>query len=303
MNAPGVHSPHPSTPLPVAPPVSRPSWPRRLGSAAGGWLLALLLVIGPLIVANILTRLFLGGPGLRDVANTFKALVLVASYWGYVRWRERRPVRELSLAGAAPEVLAGLLLGGLLLSAAVAVLAVLGVYTLDEVGPASRFGAAVVTMLPKIAMGALVEEIVFRLLLQGRLERSLGPAWALAVSSLIFGLAHLGNPGATPAIAIALGAELGLLLGAAYRLTGRIWLCFGLHLAWNFAQGAVYSLPVSGLTGEGWLRGHLAGPAWLTGGTFGVEGSAVALVLGLAAAAALLALARRRGRLAQLATA
>jgi membrane protease YdiL (CAAX protease family) len=250
----------------------------------------------PFVAANILTKLVLAEPGLRDLRNLIKALVLVAAYWAYVRWWERRPVRELSVSAAVPEIVAGLLLGGLLFSGVVGVLATLGVYSLEAVGSRSDLGATVASMLPKIAAGALMEELFFRLIVLRLLERSFGAFCALAISSLLFGLAHIGNAGATPLIAVTLGMELGLLFGAAYLLTRRIWLCTALHLAWNFVQGAVFSIAVSGQEGTGWLRGSLTGPAWLTGGLFGAEASMVSLVLCLAATGVLLTLAHRRGR-------
>lgn len=288
-----------SSPGEVRVPSSTENWRQRFRkSTTGSWLAALLFVGAPFIAANILTKLFLADPGLRDLRNLFKVLVLLAAYWAYVHWWERRPVRELSPSRALPELLGGLLLGGLLFSGVVAILAGLGVYTVETVGSAAHFATAVTTMLPKITIGALVEELLFRLLLLRLLERSFGTAWALAISSLLFGLAHLGNTGASPLIGIMLGIELGLLFGAAYLLTRNLWFCTALHLSWNFAQGAVFSIAVSGHSGEGWLRGNLSGPTWLTGGTFGAEGSVVALVLCLACTAVLLMLARRRGKFA-----
>jgi uncharacterized protein len=278
-------------------PVLTATWGRRLReSVIGPWLAALLFVGVPFVAANILTKLFLLDPGSRDLRNLIKVVVLLLAYCAYVRWWERRPVRELSLIAASSEILAGLLLGGLLFSAVVAVLAGIGVFTLETVGSLRDLGTVVINMLPKIAVGALIEELFFRLLALRLLERSFGTAWALALSSLLFGLAHLGNAGASPLIGVMLGIELGLLFGAAYLLTRRLWLCTGIHLAWNFVQGAVFSIAVSGQTGDGWLRGTLSGPAWLTGGAFGAEASVAALLLCMVAAAVLLTLAHRRGQ-------
>lgn len=278
-------------------PTIRAKWGRRLlESSVGSWLAALLFVAVPFVAVNILTKLFMLDPGLRDLRNLIKTLVLVAAYWAYVHWWERRPVRELSISGAVPEILAGLLLGGLLFSGVVAVLAAFGVYSLEAVGSLGDLGAAVASLLPKIGTGALIEELLFRLVLLRLLERSFGTAWALAISSLLFGLAHLGNAGATPMIGVMLGIELGLLFGAAYLLTRRVWLCTALHLAWNFVQGAVFSIAVSGQSGDGWLRGSLTGPTWLTGGVFGAEASIVSVVLCLATTGFLLTLAHRHDR-------
>lgn len=256
----------------------------------------MLFVAVPFVAANILTKLFMVDPDLRDLRNLIKTVTLVAAYWAYVHWWERRPVRELSIGGAVPESLAGLLLGGLVFSTVMSVLAAFGTYSLEAVRPLSDLGTAVASMLPKIGTGALIEELLFRLLLLRLLERSFGTAWALTISSLLFGLAHLGNAGATPMIGVMLGIELGLMFGAAYLLTRRVWLCTSLHLAWNFVQGVVFSIAVSGHSGDGWLRGSLTGPTWLTGGTFGAEGSIVSVVLCLATTGFLLTLAQRRAR-------
>lgn len=290
--------------LPVSPPgassfpTNPAPWVQRLrASTAGHWLAALLIIALPFIAANIGTKLYMPDPGLRDWRNLIKALVLVAGYWACVRYWERRPARELSTAGAGAEVLAGLLLGGVLFSCIVAVLAAWGAYSLEAVGTLGDLGAVLASMVPKIAAGALIEELLFRLVLLRLLERSIGAVGALAVSSLVFGLAHLGNVGATPLIGLLLGAEAGLLLGAAYLLTRRIWFCTALHFAWNFVQGAVFSIAVSGQSGDAWLRGSLTGPTWLSGGAFGAEGSVVSVALCLATTATLLSLAHRRGRL------
>ena len=275
---------------------SRTHWVQRLlRSRAGSWLAALLFVAVPFVTANILTKLFIPTPNLLDLRNLINTLVLVAAYWAYVHWWERRLVQELSAARAASELLAGLLLGGLLFSGVVAVLAAIGAYSLAAVGTLGDLGAVVASMLPKMAAGAVIEELLFRLLLLRLMERSFGTACALATSSLIFGIAHLGNAGATPLISIMLGLELGLLFGAAYLLTRRLWLCAALHLGWNFAQGAIFSIAVSGQSGDAWLSGTLTGPIWLTGGDFGAEGSVVSVLLCLAMTALLLVLAYRRG--------
>lgn len=268
-------------------------WQHAPGSSLKSWLAALLFIALPFIAANILTKLYMPSPDMRDIKNLIKTVTLIAAYWTYVRWWERRPVRELSLRGAPIEIGAGLLLGCLLFTAVIALLAALGIYSLEAVGTMGKLWAVATSMLPRIAAGAIIEEVLFRLILLTLLERPFGRDWALVLSSLLFGLAHLGNAGATPLIAVMLGAELGLLFGAAYLLTRRLWLCAALHLAWNFMQGPVFAISVSGQSGDTWLHGNLAGPAWLTGGTFGAEGSVVAVAVCMVAAAFMLAFVRR----------
>jgi uncharacterized protein len=103
------------------------------------------------------------------------------------------------------------------------------------------------------------------------------------------------NHGATLLNAGAVMLEAGILLAAAYMLTRRLWLCIGIHFAWNFTQGGIFSAAVSGGTANGLLEAKLVGPVWLTGGAFGAEASVVAVVVCLAAGLLLLLAARRKG--------
>ena len=70
------------------------------------------------------------------------------------------------------------------------------------------------------------------------------------------------------------------LAASGYLLTRRLWLGIGLHAAWNYTQGTVYSSIVSGnAPPEGFFKSTLQGSEWLTGGVFGVEASLVALAV------------------------
>jgi hypothetical protein len=72
-----------------------------------------------------------------------------------------------------------------------------------------------------------------------------------------------------------------------------LWLCIGIHFAWNYAESQVFSSLVSGTSdGDGLILGHLTGPSWLSGGSFGAEGSVVALTLALLGFAVLIIRAR-----------
>jgi membrane protease YdiL (CAAX protease family) len=147
-----------------------------------------------------------------------------------------------------------------------------------------------------IASGIL-EETLFRGILLRQLERLVGTWWALAATSVLFGAVHMMNPDATWVGAISIMVEAGILLGAAYLYTRRLWLAAGMHAAWNFTQAWVFSVPVSG-TGQpiGLLQTRRIGPEWLTGGDFGLEASIPALVVATLAGLVLLWDAHRRGR-------
>ncbi len=93
-------------------------------------------------------------------------------------------------------------------------------------------------------------------------------------------------------------AAASLAFTATYLLTGRLWMPIGMHFAWNYLFSAVFSIVVSGHEAKGWIRGEMSGGAeWLSGGAYGIEGSAMALVAWTAAAALLLHRAHIRGKL------
>jgi hypothetical protein len=116
----------------------------------------------------------------------------------------------------------------------------------------------------------------------------------------LFGAAHLFNPGATWFSSFAIAVEAGILLGAVYMLTRHLWAAMGLHAAWNFTQGWIFGLPVSGgRGGTGLFNGELTGSEWLTGGAFGLEASVAAVAVATTAGVAILAVAIRQGRLVQ----
>lgn len=144
-------------------------------------------------------------------------------------------------------------------------------------------GLALATGFAQMAFVAVFEELLSRAIVFRLLERSLGTWAALSMSSLLFGLAHLPGSGAG-ALSAANAVVAGAFFGAAYLATRRVWLCIGLHAGWNFTLGHVFSIAVSGHPGTaGLLAGHLEGPAWLTGGTYGLEASILTLVVLLGA--------------------
>ena len=227
------------------------------------------------------------------VISTLVACLLgVAAYVAYVRRIERRPVVELDRSFAVRELGSGAVLGASMFTATIGTLALLGCYVVE-----GRHALSIVAIPLIAAVGtAFIEEIVFRGIVFRIVEGALGTWIALILSSAIFGLLHLVNPHATVQGAVAIVFEAGVMLAAAYVLTRRLWLPIGIHAGWNFTQGGIFGVSVSGMPSGGLLDGTLSGPEWLSGGVFGAEGSIVAVVLGIALGTTLLVMAWRRGR-------
>ncbi|MFM6950942.1 MAG: lysostaphin resistance A-like protein [Novosphingobium sp.] len=230
----------------------------------------------------------------RLIAAVILAGLFIAAYKVYKRWIECAPDRELEFAGAWRELAIGLAGGTALFSVMTGIVAALGGF---EILGLRGFGAFW-SIAGMAVFSGVFEEILFRGIVFRQLEAWLGSWIALVLSSALFGALHIMNPGATWFSSVAIAVEAGILLGAAYMLTRRLWLAIGIHAAWNFTQGWVFSVPVSG--GEaplGLLVTRRMGPDWLTGGAFGLEASVVAMIVATLAGLVLLLRAIRGGKL------
>jgi membrane protease YdiL (CAAX protease family) len=222
------------------------------------------------------------------------AVVALAAYFYFVRLVERRSVTELGVSQLPRELAIGGLIGAGLYTACVLVLMVLGIYRIDGLYPLSY-------MLPAMAMAlssGVLEELIFRGVLFRIVEESLGSWISLLISSFVFGFIHLINPAGTVMGALFISIEAGVLLGAAYMLTRRLWMSIGFHIAWNYTQSGVFSGIVSGSdTDPGLIKATIDGPKYLTGGSFGLESSLVAFCLCTTTGVIMLVLAVRKGRI------
>lgn len=227
------------------------------------------------------------------VARCSGPILALAAYIALVRVGEaRRPV-ELDLKPAAPQLLAGLALGTAMFATVMLILAGGGFYELRFVGwtPAWQSAGAAIE-------AGIVEELLVRGLMLRLIWRGFGPVVAFLVSAAAFGVGHLGNENVTVFAVICIALEAGVMLGAFYALTGRLWVSIGVHIAWNFAQGYLFGAVVSGESLGPSLAVSQAKSGfaeWLTGGSFGPEASLPALFVCSAVGAVTLRWAWRAG--------
>ena len=192
----------------------------------------------------------------------------------------RNPARiGLDLRRFARDWLKGAAVGAAYLAASLGILALLGSYQITGFAFAGQALAAGFVL--HVLVGVF-EETLFRGILFRFLEEGFGSWIALAMTASFFGFSHLSNPNATTWSAIAIALEAGVLFGAVYMATRSLWAAMGLHTAWNFLQGDIFGVAVSGNGApDSLFKPIIQGNPWLTGGAFGIEASVISVVLGL----------------------
>ena len=259
-----------------------------LGFIAAIILITNVLRIGYALFHSVLPQLPYAA-ALEDLVSRV-ALIIASLGVGYLcaRFLEGLPWRSLGLTlhgGWFRDFLIGSGVG--IISLAIAVLIAVGgkgIRLSLTTTPVPAVTKTLIGTLIIFVIAALAEEAMFRTYLLQTLTRA-HLAWlAILLTSLPFATVHLGNPNVVPGVTFANTALAGVWLAVAYLRTRSLWLPLGVHWSWNWALGSLFGLPVSGMRigSHSLLVGTDVGPAWLTGGSYGIEGGVactVALIL------------------------
>ena len=147
------------------------------------------------------------------------------------------------------------------------------------------FALAITAQLLRYVFGSIFEEIMTRSFLIKHLaegiqwQDKIGNQQAIwlscVVTSALFGILHLANPGASAVSTINL-TLIGLLFALSYVFTGDLAWPIGLHLGWNFCQNNLFGFPNSGKPAVASVATfNLEGAEIWTGGAFGIEASLI----------------------------
>jgi len=267
------------------------------GRLRSGWrlLVFLLIYIAILFVLGTAARILyavalrvipgvqLGGLG-SYLANLFFRVILLVAALGAgffcTRWLEGLPWRALGLsahAGWLRDLLVGSVAGILSLALATAIAFAGGgvSFTFNMRG---KIVPVITTLLASAVLfliAALAEEALFRGYPLQTFARARLVLFGVLLTSFGFVAIHLQNPNLSEGLPYLNIFLAGIWLAVAYLRTRSLWFPLGVHTGWNFALGSLFGLPVSGINDLApypVLRGTDLGPAWLTGGSFGIEG-------------------------------
>lgn len=141
------------------------------------------------------------------------------------------------------------------------------------------------------------EEVATRGWLLTRIAARTNLPLAIAISSSLFGILHMGNAGVTFLSVLNIILD-GVLAGLLFIYTDSIWLVVAQHGTWNYVQGNLLGFQVSGTGADASIFSFTMGdgPDWLTGGEFGAEGSIITTLVLLISVVIVYRLGERRER-------
>lgn len=260
----------------------------------GGWRIGVYLIsffvlsVPFTFIASFASKTLKETPLAKDaVVTALFATVAGLTAFILLRFLDKRRFVSMGLvlnSRSIKELAWGLLIGFVMLTVAVGLMWVMG-YEEISLAPNDMnyfLQGFLGNILLYIAVG-FNEEIFFRgYVFQSFIEGT--NKWIpLITLSILFGFAHFFNPNFSW-FGFANIVLAGVLLSLAYIQTKALWLPIGIHIAWNFTQGFIWGLPVSGTTVVMPLTiSQETGPDMITGGTFGPEGGAACTMVCVAA--------------------
>ncbi len=258
------------------------------------WMWGLLLSLIMLFLPSALIGLLFGVVVIiaAGVSQSTDVVALLNSYSGYLNlvgqllsiggvlllfWIVyRRPMREMGFIRKnwCAELLLGCGLGIVSMGLVFGVLLLTGQVVVVSVNWSIAGSPAFLSSLALFILVGFSEEILSRGYMMTAMKTTRKP-WAIVlVPSMIFGLLHAANPNVTFFSLVNL-VLAGVLFAFLFARTGKLWVPIGYHITWNFFQGNIFGMAVSGTKSVSIIRSRFVGAEWITGGAFGAEGGAV----------------------------
>lgn len=260
----------------------------------GGWRLLVFLTL--ILLPQIVTSIYAAPPS--EDASVPISIGTIVFYcvaltwvlfvsWLCLRFLDQKTIESLGISPNPRQLIAGFGISVLMMTLIVIVQLLSGGSSITiSLGSFREVSVEVLGALAVLGIAASFEETLFRGYPLQTLARSI-PAWiAIIIAALLFSIAHGKNPSQTP-LALLNTFIAGIWLGTAWYRARNLWFPAGLHIGWNWAMGALYGLPVSGLhvPQQSILKTESTSLIWLTGGDYGPEGGMAAGIVLIAATA------------------
>lgn len=256
-----------------------------------GWplIVELLVFVVVFLIANIIQS-YAAIPGLMIVqsmdgylvVNLFSTIVPILVTFLFCFVFQKRKPRTIGFIKkkCVSEYLWGLLIGTVIFTLAVIICVLTGTLTFTGIGEGFSIGMFILFFLGFVVQG-MSEEVLCRGYLMVSIARRSSLPVAIIANSLFFAALHLLNSGITVLAFINL-TLFGIFASVMFVRRGSIWMVGAVHSIWNFVQGNVFGIKVSGMDIDCMLfESEVAeNMSIINGGAFGLEGGlAVSVVL------------------------
>ncbi len=225
------------------------------------------------------TRGMQGNSGLITLLVTVLTTIIVILYCRFI---EKRSLYSMGFTrkNAARQYLIGLLVGFVMFGVCVLIAWGSGSLQYNGFTLSNSFGLLVCYLIGFVLQG-MSEEVLLRGYFMLSVASKNSILLAVISNSVFFAVLHLLNPGVT--LLSIINLILFGLFASVYTLkTNNIWGICAIHTIWNFAQGNLFGILVSGIDTEVSVLSFLpaGGSTLINGGAFGMEGGlAVTIVL------------------------
>ena len=259
----------------------------RFGHVRAGWRMLIYVILSIALIMPTMKFLMTMNPE-QTIISRWKLIgdlimITITCLTAYIvlRWVDKRPFGLLGISftpGWFRELKIGLIMGFGIMTLLFLIFWITGINEVSVGAMNFDVLKSLLGMMVLFFFAAIIEEIITRgYLLQSLAEGS--RQWiAMGVFSSLFTLAHVVNPNWSLAGAINIFLA-GILFSVAYFKTRSLWIPNGLHMAWNWTQGSLWGMNVSGFViPDTFMVSKPVGPEWLSGGEFGAEGSYIAVI-------------------------
>lgn len=229
------------------------------------------------------------------IAGILQNLAMIFSVVLFWKVFDKKPIKEIGLSPikkGTGDLLFGLALGAVSITVVFFVFLLTGQLTVTNSFLKPNFSWMLLVDFILMIFVGLGEEIFSRGYCMTILRRC-SIYIVFIVPNVIFALLHIFNNsiGIIPLINIFL---IGLLFSYMFRIRGNIWMPIGYHITWNYFQGSIFGMPVSGHESNGLYTSRLVSENILNGGGFGPEGGLIVTILIIASLALFSVYARKK---------
>jgi len=258
-------------------------------------IIGIVVIVAAYLIPIKIIKAFLEIDIARFIISPIIASILVfLSYIALNRYYERRKVTELSTLNIGKYLLIGLVLGLLIPSLSVLITYLKGEFIILSVSDITFVFLRDFTIAIGLGIAtAVFEEVLFRGVLFRLMEEKLGSYFALIISGVIFGFAHLVNKDSTFLTGLGISI-MSVFIISAYMYTRSLWFTIAIHFAFNFAIGNIFGTDVDPKSTS--IMVSQEGSKWFTGGE-GLDPTVQVVVLCFIAGIILLILSHKKGNI------